>query len=248
MAKEEKLSDKDFERQFAFEVGRYLKTDNWEEIDKVLKTYDDEDDFKRRLIKYSNAFHKLDKVSVNDYIRAVHFCVLYSQGLSQLKAYTKIFPERAARKDNGTSTLANSANIYFHNMIVQEIWKQMTMSDHVMFQDKRFKAYLVLEEIMDDPESTRKEKIDAASKLANLLATPKEATLRIDNTSQNKELKALEDKLSQMAEMQLSHLMNGKISNKDIVEAELIEKVEEFDPEIHDIEVYEKYEIIVKKK
>jgi len=149
--------------------------------------------------------------------------------LTQVEAYTKVFPERAARKSK--KDMASYASQYFHTQLVQSVWKQVSVADHMLFVDKRFKAYAILEEIMDDPESTKKERIDAASKLAGLLKPPKEAEVRIDIGFQSKELKALEEKLAQMADAQIAMITGGTMSNKDAVEVEIVSKEKDNDGE-----------------
>lgn len=243
-----KLSDEDFIKQFKQETRRDLKDKDHDALDDILVGNEFQDDLKRQMIRFSKVVKEIPNCSTADYIRAVYFCSLYAQGLSQEASYRKVFPERVAKKRQDTSTVSNSANSYFHSMLVQAIWKQVNVTDHMMFVDKRFKAYAVLEDIMDDEDSSKKEKIEAASKLANLLKPPKEALVRVDVGYQGKEMKALEEKLASMANHQIDMMTKGQITNKDIVEAEIVDKEdEEFDPEIHDVEVYEKYQLIVKR-
>lgn len=242
-----KLSDEDFVKQFKQETRRDLKDSDHDVLDNILVGNEYQDDIKRQIIKFSKVVKEIPNISSADYIRAVYYVSLYLQGLSQEQAYRKVFPERVARKREGTSTISNSANAYHHSMTVQNIWKQVSVEDSVQFVDKRWKAYAKLEEIMDDPESSRKEQIEAAGKLANLLKAPKDTTVRVDVGYQSQEMVALENKLAEMANQQLNMITNGQASNKEIVEAEIISKEEEFDIEIHDAEVYEKYKIIVKR-
>lgn len=247
----EPLSDADFYKRLKVETRREITNKVKDQIDDISDDYPDPDDFKRKLIRFSNAIKEVGNAAVGDYVRAVYFCSLYAQNYTQVDAYCKVWPERAAKKSTGTSTLANSASSYFNGDLVQAIWKQVNVADHMLFVDKRFKAYQVLEDIMDHPDSTNKEKIEAAGKLITNLQPPKEAKIKVDVGYQSQEIKALEEKLLNVAKYQVNLIETGQLSNKDVVEAEIIDKEEKedevFDIEIHDAEVYEKYGIIVRR-
>lgn len=223
MAKNQ-LSDEEYYREIGVNIKKEVKDTDKDLIEKIQEDFPDPEEFVRKLIRFSDAPKKLSKYTAKDYINAVYFCSLYAQGLSQVESYSKVFPERVAKKSKGTSTISNSANSYFHSMMVQSVWNQVNVADHMLFIDKRFKAYNKLEQIMDDPDTSKRDAIDAAGKLANLLKPPKEAEVRLDINYQSSEIKALEEKLSQLANNQLHQLQNGDISARDIVDVQLIER------------------------
>jgi len=227
MPKRPELTDESFYKQFGSEIKRDITSKDKDIIEDIEEDFPDPEDFKRKLIRFSDAVFQVSNISTTEYIRAVWFCSLYAQGKSQLECYRKVFPERVAKKKQGNSTIGNSASMYFNSMLVQAIWKQVSVADHMLFIDTRFKAYQVLEEIMDDHMASKRDRIDAAGKLATLLKPPKETEVRVNIGYQSKEIKALEEKLGQIADLQLNQLQIGNINNRDIVEAEIFEKDDE---------------------
>lgn len=221
------ITDKDFYTQFGREIKRDIKPKEKDLIENIEDEFPDPMEFKRKLIRFNDSIQKIGNISTTEYIRAVYFCSLYALGKTQVDCYRKVFPERVVKKNQNTSSIGNSASIYFNSMLVQSIWKQVTVADHMLFLDTRFKAYGVLEEIMMNSKAKDSDRIDAAGKLANLLRPPKEAEVRVNIGFQSQEIKSLEEKLGQMADLQLNQLQLGHIDNKDIVEAELFEKDEE---------------------
>lgn len=222
-----KLKDEEFIDQFKNNTKRDLDDEFLDHVDNIDVKYENADDIKRKAIRFTKVLKEIPNISAIDYLRAVEFCSLYAQGISQEESYRKVFPDRVAKKREGTSTISNSANQYFHGMLVQAIWKQVSIADHILFTDMRYNAYHTLNDIMIDPESSRKEKTEAAKALINSLETPKEAKVRIDIGHTSKAALDLDAKMAEMAQMQLNLLESGSLTNEEIVEAEFFDDSKE---------------------
>lgn len=220
-----KLTDEDFYALFTKQTKRELKDTDKDLIDNIEVSFPDPEEFKRKLIRFNDVIKQVGTISIKDYINAVYFCTLYAQTGSQLKAYEKVFPERVMEKlARNNSTLHNSASAYFHGTLVQAVWKQVNIADHMIFMDTRFQAYQVLTDIMNNPKTANRERIEAAGKLATLLKPPKEAEVKINVNYQSKEIAALEERLGMIADQQLKQIQDKTINAIDIVEADIVEK------------------------
>jgi len=112
--------------------------------------------------------------SVDEYLNAVKYFSLMSTGMSQAKAYAKVFPERLqSRLDRGQTIndMAGEASRYNQSELVNKIREQATVPFHLVNQHVRQKAVNRLESLMTHARS-EVAMVNAATALLKELRPP----------------------------------------------------------------------------
>lgn len=219
------------------------------------------------LTTYESVMYK-NKGNMIDYINAVKFCgYLEGCGDSSVGAYIKTFSARefvSSKKDFPTDSpeykaLTAASTRYRQSPMVVDILTQADVPLYLLFQGFRHKAVTVLAREMSSAPHA-KDRISAADKLLTHVKPPENVQIELDiGVSQVSVIEEYEKAIEQMAQAKLKGINEGenmvdminapvrvKTVEADVIEADVY--VEDFNPAVHDCEVYEKYGIIVEVK
>ena len=179
------------------------------------------DYFKEKLVTFSSVINGMRSVTAVDYIKAVQYCSYMSLGDSQYNAYCKTHPDRVAAKSND-GTVRASANLYHKTDLVQKILAMAEIPFHLMFMSKRYAAIEKLSDLMMNSGSDRIQ-MESADKLLTHLKPPESSKIEIDiGIGRNSAISSLEATLTALAIQQVDMIGSGKMSAKNVVDAELI--------------------------
>lgn len=215
------------------------------------------------LTTYENVMLK-NKGDMVGYINAIRFCA-YLEGTedSTVEAYKKTFSNRpfvqermnAATDSPEYKQLTSTASRYRKSPMVVDILTQADVPLYLMFQGFRYKmANVLAEEAMNAPFS--KDRINAADKFLTHVKPPENIQVEMDiGVKEGNVIEDYEKVIAQMVDKQRELIAGGadikaitnasiKVNSEEIIDAEV---TEEFDIDIHDVDVYEKYGIIVKR-
>ena len=166
------------------------------------------------------------RYSAKQYLDAVTYVTHRMAGDSQIRAYTKTFPERISRMEREGISMANLSNyvgVFNSSKLVAEIYTQALVPTHIMYNDYFHKAILVQVEIMNDPKVSAKVRSDTAANLAQQLKSPeiKKAEVSI-SLSENDTIVQLREAMTGLAQAQKESIDKGNNLIIDISAAEII--------------------------
>lgn len=214
----------DLAKQLKTNTKKDFSDADMELIEKVICDDDfDSDEFKESLITFSDVLRSNKRVGASEYIKAVQFCSHMSTGSSQLAAYSKTFPDRVAKK-KAHGTVVASASLYHKTDLVQGILRMAQIPAHLIFMAERHKAISTLAELMSNPDSTDRIKMESADKILNHIKPPEESKLTVDLNVKNDTIENLEATLERLAQIQIDMVGSGMHTAKDVVDADIITK------------------------
>lgn len=214
------------------------------------------------------------KVDLLDYVNALKFCTL-KQNMSNRRAWEITFPDRLARAEaklaeREAQGKGKSVNIDSHvsnynkTEIVTKISSQLMVAVHILYAPMHHAAIKKQFDLMNGKacEDVNGNPMNvsphiqhlAAKELALLTKAPEDAKLEVDVTvNQGSIIDEYEKAIAMMATAKMDAIKGGanmlETINAPVRADEIIDVTpDEFDPLIHDVEVYEKYQVIVEAK
>ena len=175
------------------------------------------------------------RFKLGDYVRAVMYVSHKVMGKSNLEAYKQTFPDRHAQMiadGRQPKDIASYVAAYNKGKLVNLVYERAMIPTWVLNQDMFQSALNVNYEIMNDVTVSDKVRVEAANSLLTHLKKPEinKAELKID-IGMNDGMKALEARLSQMAEAQMK-VIDGEVMSVqevaglplNIPEAEIVDE------------------------
>lgn len=189
-------------------------------MDRVMGTY-----FRDNCIGWIDVV-KGSKYSAQQYIDAVKYVTFRMSGDSQIRAYTKTFPDRISRmeRDGISNSYLNSYVSAFNNSkLVADIYAQALAPTHIMYRDFFHNAILVQSEIMNNDKVSPKVRSDAANSLLTHLKAPEARKNELAITFEdNDAISQLKEAMVGLAQVQVQNIQNGNSKVIDISEAVII--------------------------
>lgn len=170
---------------------------------------------------------KEGKFKFTDYVNAVKFSVHKMSGMTNVKSYALVFPDRVQRlmKEGATSdALASYASIYSRQKLVTSILAKMMIPTHIMYHDIFDLAVQTQVALMTDPKVSPKVRGDCANSLMSHLK-PVESKNNVLPLGSNDEgvIGDLAKALANLSAGQREMLSNGRTTLGDISDATIIE-------------------------
>jgi len=175
------------------------------------------------------------RFKLGDYVHAVMYVSHKVMGKSNLDAYKATFPDRYQQmKADGRSSkdIASYVAAYNKGKLVNLVYERSMIPTWVLNQDVFQKAINTQYEIMEDVDVSPKVRVEAANSLLTHLKKPEvnKAELKID-VGLNDGMKALEARISEMAELQLKTIEGEVMSVEEVAalpmnlpEAEIVDE------------------------
>lgn len=211
---------------------RLKKTVNQELIDKINATISDPymvETLRDNILGYVNVLQD-GRFKIEDYISAVKYCSYKLMGDTNIKAYTKTFPDRYQRMvTEGVSTkdINSYVTSYNKNKLVIMIMEQSLVPSHVMNQDLYQKALNVQAELMVSAKS-EKVRCDAANSLLTQLKLPETKKIELDiGVKEGSIIDDLRQATLALAAEQRKMLEAGAMNTKEIAHSKIIEVASE---------------------
>jgi len=176
------------------------------------------------------------RFKLGDYVRAVMYVSHKVMGKSNLDAYKATFPERhtqMVQDGRAPKDIASYVAAYNKGKLVNLVYERAMIPTWVLNQDMFQSALNVNYEIMNDVNESGKVRVEAANSILTHLKKPEanKAELKID-IGMNDGMKALEQRLSEMADMQLQTIEGEVMTTQEVAALPLnIPDAEEADDE-----------------
>jgi len=175
-----------------------------------------------KIISFSSVM-KMGRYKSTDYVRAVQFCSYLAIGDTQIDAYRKTFPDRAAKKSKESQQ--SGASIYASGDLVQKIMTQSMVPAHIMFNSERFEAISVLKGLMTSSTNERI-KMESADKILTHIKPPDESKLTIDiGLKEDDSIQELNEALTKLAVKEKEMMGNGILTLKDVASKRIVGEV-----------------------
>lgn len=160
------------------------------------------------------------RFKLGDYVRAVMYVSHKVMGKSNLDAYKSTFPERHKQMvADGRSgkDIASYVAAYNKGKLVNLVYERSMIPTWVLNQDVWQSAINTQYEIMNNVAVSDKVRVEAANSLLTHLKKPEvnKAELKVD-IGMNDGMKALEQRLGEMAEMQMKTIQSKGMSVEDV--------------------------------
>jgi len=169
--------------------------------------------------------------SLPGYINAVKFVSLKLMGDKSSTAYSKVFPDRYQNlidKGASTSYIASFADNYGKNSLVTKIIEQSMVPTHILNAGIYQEAINTQADLMRNAKSEMVRQKAAESLMTNL-AAPVTAKLSMDINYNNDVIEDLRATTKALAKQQLTMIMTGQVSAKQIADSDIIPRKEVID-------------------
>ncbi len=175
------------------------------------------------------------RFKLGDYVRAVMYVSHKVMGKSNLDSYKATFPDRYTHmisEGRSSKDIASYVAAYNKGKLVNLVYERSMIPTWVLNQDVFQSAINTQYEIMQNPTVSDKVRVEAANSLLTHLKKPEnnKAELKVE-VAMNDGMKALEQRLGEMAEMQLNTIEGKAMSVEDVAalplnvpEAEIIDE------------------------
>ena len=210
-----------------------------ETVEELQKFSDDPDYGEEFLACYGDHLNILGdnpKYTSVGYMSAVKFFSLIEQGNKITNAYTKVFPERLARRvarGQSKKDIRGEASRYNSTALVNEIRKVATQPVQLIHRHLLHKAILVQADLMMNARSELVRQ-KAGEVLIKELKPTEDAVISIDiKDGAQSAISALHDATEKLAIAELQTIKAGG-NIKGIIEGKIVHKEEEFDGEDRD--------------
>lgn len=175
------------------------------------------------------------RFKLGDYVRAVMYVSHKVMGKSNLEAYKATFPDRHQQMvadGRQPKDIASYVAAYNKGKLVNLVYERAMIPTWVLNQDMFQSALNTQYEIMNDVSVSDKVRVEAANSILTHLKKPEsnKAELKVE-IGLNDGMKALEQRLSEMAEMQMKTIEGKALSVEDVTgmplnipEAEIVDE------------------------
>jgi len=215
-----------------------------EEAIELIKKSTEEPEFKaesllQTAIAYQDVLTNVP-CSITEYLNAIRFSAyLASNGENVLDAYKRTFSFRsfvferlnAPVDSTGYNEVVAASSRYYRSKLVRELITASQLPMEFIFRGERYKAVLVLADLMQTAKLDR-DKINAAKELLAATKAPEEAAIAINvNTPESNALEQLNDQLAMIASRQKDLIEAGVagvntfggMKVEDVVEGEVVD-------------------------
>ena len=203
------------------------KSINQELIDKINSTLSNPEEFenyRNNLISYTSVMQD-GKFKIEQYLDAVRYVSFKLMGATNIKAYSKTFPDKIASFNaNGVSAkdIASYVSAYNKGKLVNLIFEQTLIPVHVLNMDLHQKALNTLASLMVSAKSEIVQK-DAAIGLLNHLKPPETKKVELAITGQEDgSINALRESTMALVAQQQMMLQSGMMNAQEVAHQKLV--------------------------
>ncbi len=201
---------------------------------RVLNRMIEDDTFREHyannLITYTSVLQE-GRFKLTDYFNAVMFVSYKTQGLSNFKAYNKVFKDkcddilRNGQDKNKIDKIQSYASMYNKTKLVSLIYEQSLIPDYIMYASARHKAIAKQVSLLDSNNDFVAQK--AADSLMNHLKAPEESKLTLNVPTQDTGvISELSEAISNLSKQQALAIQNQETTIDTIAESTIISKEE----------------------
>lgn len=160
------------------------------------------------------------RFKLGDYVRAVMYVSHKVMGKSNLESYKSTFPDRYKQMvadGRESKDIASYVAAYNKGKLVNMVYERAMIPTWVLNQDMFQSALNTNYEIMNDVNESGKVRVEAANSILTHLKKPEsnKAELKID-IAMNDGMKALEQRMSEMADVQLRTIESKAMTVEEI--------------------------------
>lgn len=184
----------------------HITQDMVDQLNNLSKDPEEARYIRENFISFSQVLSE-GRFKLGDYVRAVMYVSHKVMGKSNLEAYKSTFPDRHAQMvadGRQPKDIASYVAAYNKGKLVNLVYERAAIPTWVLNQDMFQSALNVNYEIMNDVSVSDKVRVEAANSILTHLKRPEtnKAELKVE-IGMNDGMKALEARLSEMAETQM---------------------------------------------
>jgi hypothetical protein len=211
----------------------HITQDMVDQLNNLSKDPEEARYIRENFISFSQVLSE-GRFKLGDYVRAVMYVSHKVMGKSNLEAYKATFPDRHQQMvadGRAPKDIASYVAAYNKGKLVNLVYERAMIPTWVLNQDMFQSALNTQYEIMNDTSVSDKVRVEAANSILTHLKKPEvnKAELKVD-IGLNDGMKALEQRLAEMAEMQMKTIEGNAMSVQDVAalplnvpEAEVVE-------------------------
>lgn len=212
----------------------HITQDMVDQLNNLSKDPEEAKYIRENFITFSQVLQE-GRFKLGDYVRAVMYVSHKVMGKSNLEAYKATFPDRHKQMvADGRSgkDIASYVAAYNKGKLVNLVYERSMIPTWVLNQDMFQSALNTQYEIMNDVSVSDKVRVEAANSILTHLKKPEvnKAELKVD-IGMNDGMKALEQRLGEMAEMQMKTIEGKALSVEEVAamplnipEAEIVDE------------------------
>lgn len=212
----------------------HITQDMVNQLNALSKDPEEARHIRENFITYSQVLSE-GRFKLGDYVRAVMYVSHKIMGKSNLDSYKATFPDRYKQMvADGRigKDIASYVAAYNKGKLVNLVYERAMIPTWVLNQDVFQSAINTQYEIMQNPTVSDKVRVEAANSLLTHLKKPEsnKAELKVE-IAMNDGMKALEQRLGEMAQMQLNTIEGKVMSVEDVAalplnvpEAEIVDE------------------------
>jgi hypothetical protein len=176
---------------------------------------------------------RFNHLTMNEISQAAVFCTFIGMGMNSVRAFKIAYPEKYSRlspiQRKSTRYLVNfSKKMYTEDKTVQAVKERLMTPVHIKFSSAYEDALTHLYQIGVDPKVNPRDRVAALNALAANLKAPEKQKIELDIGQNTRDyLKELRSTTDNLAENQLELIKAGKVSVKDIIDAQIIDQKKE---------------------
>lgn len=212
----------------------HITQDMVDQLNNLSKDPEEARYIRENFISFSQVLSE-GRFKLGDYVRAVMYVSHKVMGKSNLEAYKATFPERHKQMvadGRQPKDIASYVAAYNKGKLVNMVYERAMIPTWVLNQDMFQSALNTQYEIMNDTSVSDKVRVEAANSILTHLKKPEsnKAELKFE-IGLNDGMKALEQRLSEMAEIQMKTIEGKAMSVEDVAgmplnipEAEIVDE------------------------
>jgi len=190
-----------------------------DQLNNLSKDTEESRYIRENFISFSQVLQE-GRFKLGDYVRAVMYVSHKVMGKSNLDSYKSTFPDRYAQMVSDgrqPKDIASYVAAYNKGKLVNLVYERAMIPTWVLNQDMFQAALNTQYEIMNDVGVSDKVRVEAANSILTHLKKPEvnKAELKVD-IGMNDGMKALEQRLGEMAEMQMKTIEGKAMSVEDV--------------------------------
>ena len=206
------------------QVRKNISQEMVDNINQLIQDPEMREIYRDNLVSYANVLQQ-GKFKVSSYLDAVRYVSYKLMGDTNIKAYSKAFPDKIARFEAqgvASKDIASYVTAYNKSKLVTLILEQSLVPTWVLNQDLYQKALNVQAELMLTAKS-EKVRSDAANSLLSHLKQPETQKLQIDmGVAEDSTIDALRQSTMALVAQQREMLKAGMMQAQDVAHSKII--------------------------
>lgn len=167
------------------------------------------------------------RTTLLEYAKAILFNTYKTLGYSNIKAYSKVFPERVMRlsqEGKSQEDLRGYVSVYCKSRAVIDVETKRMLPVHLVFHDLFYNALKTTADIMNNPDISPKTRVDAANTILQFTKQPEIQQNQLQITIQDTdEITQLKEALNDLSRNQRNKIIEGEATVVDVIDAKIYE-------------------------